>query len=640
MRKKLFIVILVAMAYMQGFCQVNQTDLEAKFNELAKTQVGLNEAVQINVSKVSLYDFITTLGLEHKLNLSIDASLEQTIANNFFNVKVKDVLLFLVKKHDLEVQFLGKIISFKKNEVKVEKYIPKKVNVSYTKGNDFLSLKLEKDTLYHVAKSITDLTGKNIVLSPKIRNNKVTSYILNRPFDQVVDMMAKSNGLKMTIDKNGFYLLDLEEKEIINPKPNRNNKSTSIAKKRKKPVINSEELIIENVDDRLLKVTANFASIGDVIYYAAKKSGQNYFLYSDIDEKLTTSFTMNSISFEEILGHVFTGTKYTYKKSDDYFLIGEKDMEGLRTSELIRMKNRTIETVLEAIPSKITQELELKEFVELNGIVASGHFSAVEELKNFIKQIDVRVPMIQIEVIMVQYEKSYEIQTGLQAGVSDTKVNSSLNNLFPTTDVTLNSNQVNELIGAFNGLGVFNLGKVTSNFYLNLRALENNSIISLESTPKISTLSGHEANFKIGATDYYFEQTNQLINTGSIGNDVLQSGTWKATEANLSMIITPHVSEDEEITLEIKVEKSAFGGRSGENAPPGKTTQQFESMIRVKNGEMILLGGLDEAEKTDAGTGTPFFSRIPVIKWFFSGKNKKKSKSKLHMFIKPTVFYR
>ena len=54
---------------------------------------------------------------------------------------------------------------------------------------------------------------------------------------------------------------------------------------------------------------------------------------------------------------------------------------------------------------------------------------------------------------------------------------------------------------------------------------------------------------------------------------------------------------------------------------------------------MILLGGLDEAEKSNAGTGTPFLARIPIIKWFFSSRKKKKSKSKLHIFIKPTVYY-
>jgi len=210
--------------------------------------------------------------------------------------------------------------------------------------------------------------------------------------------------------------------------------------------------------------------------------------------------------------------------------------------------------------------------------------------------------------------------------------------LFPTTDVALNSTSVNGLIDAFNGLGFVNLGKVAENFYLNLKALENNSVIKVSSTPKLVTLNGHEANSSIGETNYYFEQNNRLISSG-INENILQSGTWKSTEANLSITIKPLVSKDENVTLNISVEKSSFLGRAGETAPPGKATQKFESMIRVKNNEMILLGGLEELENENSGTGTPFLSKIPIIKWLFSSRKKRKDKSKLHLFIKPTVTY-
>jgi type IV pilus assembly protein PilQ len=87
------------------------------------------------------------------------------------------------------------------------------------------------------------------------------------------------------------------------------------------------------------------------------------------------------------------------------------------------------------------------------------------------------------------------------------------------------------------------------------------------------------------------------------------------------------------------MEKSSFLGRVGENAPPGKATQKFESLVRVKNNEMVLLGGLDELQKENSGSGLPLISRIPVLNWLFSSRRKSKSDSKLHIFIKPTVIY-
>jgi len=73
-----------------------------------------------------------------------------------------------------------------------------------------------------------------------------------------------------------------------------------------------------------------------------------------------------------------------------------------------------------------------------------------------------------------------------------------------------------------------------------------------------------------------------LINSG-VNNNLLQSGQFRPTEANLSVNIKPNVSKDEHITLEISVEQSSFLARVAENAPPGKSTQRFESLIRVKN---------------------------------------------------------
>ncbi|PHK28124.1 type II and III secretion system protein, partial [Nostoc linckia z16] len=210
--------------------------------------------------------------------------------------------------------------------------------------------------------------------------------------------------------------------------------------------------------------------------------------------------------------------------------------------------------------------------------------------------------------------------------------------LFPSGDMTLNGSSVNSLIDAFNGLGIVKLGKVTEAFYLNLKFLEDNSVIKIESTPKIATISGHEAKLAIGETSYYFEQNNQLL-TGGISNNILQSGSWKSTEANLSVTIKPNVSADENVTLNISVEKSSFLARVGETAPPGKATQKFQSLVRVKNNEMVLLGGLDELQKENSGSGVPLISRIPVISWFFSSRRKSKSNSKLHIFIRPTIIY-
>lgn len=629
------IIILICLLLIQQLL-IAQENLEEKFEELSKTETGYNELVQINVSHISLHDFITALGNEHKINVSVDTELNQKIINNFYNVKVKEVFLFLIKKYNLEVKFLGKIVMISKREEVPLKKKKKRIDIKYDLQKKVLSANLVNDSLYLVTKEITNLSGENIVVHPAVKVQKITSYVLDKPLEVALKIIAESNDLDVEKNKEqDYYYLKKKVKKtpIVSTKKYSANGSRSNKINRK-----NDNLIVKLNADGTVDVIADEVPLIDIIYNVALKAKKDYFLYSKIDSNLKSSFAISGMSFDKILEHTLIGTRYTYKKSEGYYLIGEKTAQNLRQTELIRLKNRTVEDVVNVIPSKITSGLEIKEFKELNGLIVSGDRMAISEIKTFLSQIDEKVPVVQIEVIIFQQEKSNEVQTGLQAGFDANQQTSSLTSVFPTTDVKLNSKKVNELIDSFNGLGIFNLGKVPDSFFLSLKALENNAVIKLESTPKIATLNGHEANLKIGSTSYYFEQTNTLL-TSNNNNDVLQSGQWRPTEANLSLKVKPFVSKDESITLNLRVEKSAFTGRVGENAPPGKSTQQFESLIRVNNGDMVLLGGLDEVENNDSGTGTPFLSRIPIIKWFFSGRKKKKGKKKLHILIKPTVYF-
>lgn len=643
MLKKITIICLVSLIYsFPSFSQSNAEILTSELDKLAKTKEGLNDEIRIDLTGLTLYDYINTLAEEHQLNVSVDSDLNELVTSNFFDVNVKDVLKFLVEKHNLEVKISNGIIVFSKKEQEIERIIKeplKPVDVDYNPQNDFLSIRLSNDSLPRVARAITDASKNNIILDPSVKGDFVSAYILNRPFPQVIELLAKSNNLLLEIDDDGNYFLSKGFSASTSQTPalqtNRGLSQNRVGLNRS-AVLDDRNFEIGINDNGTINVNAYGIGATSLIMAAANELNIDYFMY-DVPDNIIATVSSTEISFEELLDNIFKGENFTYVKRNNLYLIGQHTTEGLRTVELIQLENRTIENVLNTMPAVFQKDIEIKEFIELNGFVASGSKKHIEEFKDYIHQIDLIVPVIQIEVIIVQYQKSYEIQTGLQAGLNDGQ-NSTTGVLFPNSDMQVNATSVNNLIDAFNVFGIINLGKVSEQFYLNLKALENNSLIQVSSTPKLVTLNGHEATSTIGETNYYFEQNNRLINSG-IGNDILQSGVWKSTEANLRINIKPFVSKDENVTLSISVEKSSFLGRAGENAPPGKSTQKFESIVRVKNNEMVLLGGLDELEKENSGTGTPFLSRIPLLKWLFSSRLKKREKSKLHLFIKPTVTY-
>lgn len=628
-------LILYLLIFLQTHAQSDPAVFEKQLTELAQTQPGLLQKVQVNVAGITMSDFITAVAFEHNLNVSVDEQLKTIVVNNFYDALVKDVFVFVVKKYELETEVIGSIIVFKPKTIKpVEPVIipPKEILVSYKKENQFLSVDLKKDTLSKIAETITRKSGKNVILAPNIKDKIVSVYIENRPFDETLEMMCKSNGLKVTKDQNGFYYIEADETPTTTTGGTGNsgrggsqgNTGTSVL-----------SIKISSIDNSKLDVEAFNTPIKDIISGASNQLGEHYFMY-DVPEGNTT-LKVKNVSFMELLAHVMNGTEYTFKKAENYYLIGNRNTEGLRAVELIKLQNRTIESVMEIIPKELVSDIEIKEFVELNGLILSGSYLKIEELKTFLRSVDQVVPMVQIDIIIVFSKKSSQLSSGMKAGLASEPVTTS-GEVFPGLDVTMGAETVNGLIQAFNGFGIINIGAVTPNFYLSLKALESNSVIDIASTPKISTLNGHEATFSVGETSYYREEVVN-VQPNISGGSVISNKVWKSTDANLNITVKPFVSADEYVTLEIKVEQNDFAGKEDPTAPPNKTTQTFESLIRVKNGEMILMGGLEKDSKEDSGEGTPLLSRVPVLKWFFSSRNKNKEKSKLHIFIRPTVTY-
>ena len=165
--------------------------------------------------------------------------------------------------------------------------------------------------------------------------------------------------------------------------------------------------------------------------------------------------------------------------------------------------------------------------------------------------------------------------------------------------------------------------------------MEKEGILDVESTPKLSTLNGHKATLNIGVIEYYKEEQNNILASQS---PIQQNNyQYKEMEASLIIDIMPIVSGDNQITLDLKVTQADFTVRVGDEGPYGKIKREFVSTIRVKNQDMVLLGGLEEKRKEDTGSGFPLLSRIPILKWFFSSKTKEDTKKKLNIFIKPTI---
>jgi len=627
-------IVAVFFPFIAASQKMTVDELKNQLDSVATVQKGLNNEVQLNVSNIQMADLLNTIGLENNLNLSVDPKLIQPVAYNFYDVPVKDVFVFLYSNYDVKIDFIGSIIAFKKRlktKPKPTPYQRKIPEVKYNEENAFLSVDLENDTLQHVTNEITRLSGKNFIVENDIKYNPVSGYFVNRPIEEVAKMIAAANDLKLILE-NGSYYLKKDNTAEPAGRPNTNRNSRNTGRQRNQ---NSEGLELENLNNGTFSISARDVSIKEVITTVAEEMNEHYFMYEMPEDKITLS--AYQITFEELLMKCLMSTEYTYKLKDRVFVIGQQSSESLRATELIKLEYRTVEDIIEMIPKELVEGLEIYEFIELNGLVVSGSTRRTEELRAFLHSIDQVVPMVQIDIIILYSQKGSDLATGIKAAL-DASSQETGGEIYPEVDMNYNSTSLNAIIDALNGFGNLNLGKVTSDFFLSLQALESNNVVETESTPKISTLNGHEATLSIGEQRYYQEERVQVSNT--VGNANIQnSRIWKQIEASLEVDVKPFVSSDEHVTLEIDVGQNDFGEQVDPTAPPNKTTQNFKSFVRVKNGEVILMGGLEKKSSRDSGSGVPILSRIPILKWFLSSRSKSKEKSKLHILIRPTVTY-
>lgn len=614
--------------------------IENQLSAMTAEMPGLEEKVQMSVSGVSIQEFMRGIADAHKLNISVDPAIKQEVVNNFANATVSDVLIFICKEYELSINFIGSIMSIVKynppKPVVVE--VPKKeLQINYDKNGDKLSLDLSDDSLETVAKTITQKSKKNIVLASGVTPKLVSSYIEDMPFDNAMEKFGIANDLSITKTEDGFYLIDkrlITNENNNNKTDNRNSNKTNKTNNRNSGGSVAEEFSFNAKSNLDISVFGNEVQIADVIKSVANETGTDYYFVSDIKDKTTVN--VQSTTFQGLLENLFQGTELTYEYRDGIYIIGERKTEGLRMTKVIQLQHRSVEKVTENIPANIKQNVDVKEFVDLNSLILSGSHPQIKEIELFIKQIDKVVPVVLIEVMIVDYSNKRANSTGIEVGLGNEPAETG-GKVFPETNMSLSSSSINDLIESFNGYGILNLGKVTPNFYVNIKALESQGILNVKSTPKLATLNGHEATMSIGNTEYYFEQTNNVITNTSTQN--ITTKTYKSVNADLSITIKPFVSGDDQITLEITVNQSDFTEKIEPGAPPGSVSRDFTSYIRVKDQEMVLLGGLEEKATRESGSGVPFLSRIPIIKWFFSSRTKEKSRSKLNIFIKPTVIY-
>ncbi len=171
------------------------------------------------------------------------------------------------------------------------------------------------------------------------------------------------------------------------------------------------------------------------------------------------------------------------------------------------------------------------------------------------------------------------------------------------------------------GLAVGKIGSYL--LQLELSAMESENRGDVISSPRVITTNQKEAYIKQGVQIPFQQAT-------SSGATSVQF-----KEAVLGLTVTPQITPDDRILLELQVTKDSRGEET--TAGPAINTQAVGTQVLVSNGETIVLGGVYERTKNRTINRIPFFGELPLLGWLFRNTVRVNNNSELLIFVTPKI---
>lgn len=251
-----------------------------------------------------------------------------------------------------------------------------------------------------------------------------------------------------------------------------------------------------------------------------------------------------------------------------------------------------------------------------NAIIAYQTQERLAELSKIVSQLDTPVRQVMIEARIVEASVDYEKELGVRWGGerrgSSTHYN--INNAF----VDLGANN------ASSGVGIgFLSGKTRLD--LELSAMEKTGNGEVVSQPKIITSDKETAKIMKGSEVPYQEASSSGATSTSF------------KQAALSLEVTPYITPDNRILMEVRVTKDAPDFQKAINGVPPIDKNELSAKVLVVDGETIVIGGVFQKVQKESLEKVPVLGDIPGLKGLFRRKMRRDDKTELLVFITPRI---
>jgi type IV pilus assembly protein PilQ len=289
-----------------------------------------------------------------------------------------------------------------------------------------------------------------------------------------------------------------------------------------------------------------------------------------------------------------------------------------------------------------------------NTLLLQDTVDRIADIRRLVVTLDIPVRQVLIESRIVVVNDDFSRDLGIRWGATVVKENG--DGLISTTGrAEGNDTIVGSAVDNINTTGQplpVSLPNLNDRFNVNLpiaepagsfalAILDNDYLVDLElsalqaegrgeviSSPRVITANQKEANIKQGVEIPYQEASSS------------GATTTQFKEAVLSLTVTPQITPDNRIIMDLLVTKDSVGEvvtteRGG--SVPSIDTRSIETQVLVNNGQTVVLGGIYETEQGETMSKVPWLGDIPALGALFRSTRVVSNKSELLIFVTPKI---
>ncbi|MFT5387296.1 MAG: type IV pilus assembly protein PilQ [Candidatus Omnitrophota bacterium] len=395
------------------------------------------------------------------------------------------------------------------------------------------------------------------------------------------------------------------------------------------------------------------ADLNNVLKIFSQQSGLNFIASSDVAE-IQVNLYLDNVPVEAALERILSANNLTYELNTDsnIFVVKKLNIPEIEIhTRVYQLKHASVsgsklnstfssdssdsstETssaggesssgLLEAVTSVLSSSGSITEDSRTNSLIVNDIPERFPYIEKTIARLDVRIPLILIEVEMLDISKNASDFLGVKFGQTPVTFSGASKTLLAPFQSDNNNGDIAYSTGtlSFSGLA----------FALDFLKKETDA--QSLARPRIMTLNNETAEIKI--------TTDEVVGvTSTEDSDNPSDTTFEAerAETGVSLIVTPQANlKSGEITMAIqpKVIESSVSPLNGSFSDLEE--RSVKTLLRVNNGDTIVIGGLLRTESNDSRTNVPIISKIPVVGTMFRHKDKSESQRELVVFITPHI---